>query len=58
LERELCEDSPQGVSHFSRTDVDANWNSCMLTWALETKTSPSSSRKLQATCRFLPFSLL
>jgi hypothetical protein len=24
LERELCEDSPQGVSHFSRTDVDAN----------------------------------
>jgi hypothetical protein len=22
LERELCEDSPQGVSHFSRTDVD------------------------------------
>jgi hypothetical protein len=31
LERELCEDSPQGVSHFSWTDVDANQNSCMLT---------------------------
>jgi hypothetical protein len=30
LERELGEDSPQGVSHFSSGDVDANQNSCML----------------------------
>ena len=58
LERELCEDSPQGVSHFSWTNVDANQNRCMLTCVLRSKKPPSCSRKLQATCRFLPFSLL
>jgi hypothetical protein len=58
LERELCEDCPQGVSHSSWTDMDANQNRCMLTCVLKGKKPPSSSRKLQASCRFLPLSLL